>query len=264
MSPVGSPKGFNNLHSFADRWLLLIWASLLLVLPYTMALLPRSESQTIASAIFSGFIIARWFVLHQRDASSDASAELTTKGLFPRRPRLILVFMVVVSCLDVLYGVPYWSARIRETAGLAFRAPVQVAARKIIAAIESDKGRTPDLAVLLASDAITFHDLRPQTIGITALPSVLERLREATSSHNTSAIAAEVRAYSIFHLVASSLDRRTIAQGALVPVLLSNRLDDIQYGWIRMLGFSNGEVVEIVASPFSAAGTGPINPARLR
>ncbi len=246
-----------------SRWLLLIWLVALLAVPYAMSLHPLSDSQAIIGILFGVLIVAEWKMLRAHNSSIRDTASGSQGKPALRQIRFILIFMVTISFLDIVYVIPYVDARVRELAGVAYRIPVQNALQRILSAIQSSRDHPITLAALLQSGAISPHDLRPLGMSVVPDPRGLENLQNAIAKHDAQAVSQMINSYSIFHYLPGGeiLGRRAVPKSGgseLEPLILSTRLYDCQFGWVRLLGFSDGEVVEVVASPWAGTGSGPI------
>ena len=248
-----------------SEWVSIIWLVSLLVLPYAMGLSPLRYSQTIAGLVFGILILVKWLVSTTRNLACREDPKASAGGASLRNLRPVLVIMTLISFFAIVYGTSYWNDRLREVAGVADRAPVQAAMGDILTALQS--GRANSLAGLLKSGAISPQDLRPSGMSIAPAPAGFGRLKHALALRHSRAISEAVKSYSVFRLLRAG--NLAVPPGIgpglggriPVPLLLSRRLYDRQFGWVRLLGFSDGEVVEIVGSRWACSGTGPINPA---
>lgn len=251
-SPTGTPSPWRRV---AGRWVILIWLAALLVLPYAMSLYPRSSSQAAAGLLFAIFILAEWAIVSpnplQRGGGQGQSGRVT-----PGPPTLALALMTLISFLDIVYFVPYVDARVRSLAGPGSSFRVYLAMQKIIDNVEAPNGRLSSLAALVQSGAITPEDLRPAGMSIAPDPQGLEEIKRAIATSDKRALSNAVSRYSIFRYLPGKAVR--IGRAAPIPLVISKKLHDLQFGWVRLLGFSDGEIVEVVASPWSCSGSGPI------
>ncbi len=141
-------------------------------------------------------------------------------------------------------------------AGEASRIPVQVALQNIIDNIQTHNGRLESLAALVQSGAITAQDLRPAGTPVAPDPSGLEKIKRAIATDDQRALSNAVSRYSIFRYLPGKA--AGIGGAAPVPLVTSKKLHDPEFGWVRLLGFSDGEIVEVVASPWYCDGSEPI------
>ncbi len=236
-------------------WLILVWLAALVALPYAMSLYPRSDAQAAAGLLFGLLIIAEWAVMPPNSLPRDGGQAPSGRRL-SKSPKLNLALMILISFFDVVYFVPHIHARVRAVAGVAARSPVEVSLQNIIENIQTRNGRLESLAALVQSGAITPQDLRPVGMLVTPDPSGLEKIKHAVATDDQRALSNAVSRYSIFRYLPGKA--AGIGGAAPVPLVISKELRDLEFGWVRFLGFSDGEVVEVVASPWSCIGSGPI------
>ena len=237
------------------RWLILVWLAALVALPYAMSLYPRYDSQAAAGLLFGLLIIAEWAIVPPNSLPRDGGQAPPARAPSVS-PKLALALMILISFFDVVYFVPYIDARVRAVTGAAARLPVELSLQNIIENIQTRNGRLESLAALVQSGAITPRDLRPVGMLVTPDPSGLEKIKHAVATDDQGALSNAVSRYSIFRYLPGKA--AGIGGAAPVPLVISKKLRDLEFGWVRFLGFSDGEIVEVVASPWSCIGSGPI------
>ncbi len=217
---------------------LIFWAWLvaLVSIPYATGLLARTVSQAIVCISLLLLVVAAWLTRIRDDAAATDGTTGTVGAPF-RGSRAALATMVAISLADLIFGVPYCAARLRNMAGPADNSPVSVSLSRIIEAIDQSSTPPSGLADLLQTGAISPADLRPVGMSIRPMPSELRNLQSELRLGGPS-LTATVQRYSIFHYL-----RRN---GSLV--IVSRPVRDIQFGRVRLLGFRSGLIIESVAS----------------
>ena len=145
--------------------------------------------------------------------------------------------MALISLADLIFGVPYFAARLRDVAGPADNSQVSVSLSRIIEAIEGSATQSGGLTNLLRTGAISLSDLRPVGMSIRPMPGELRNLQTVLRLGEPGLTGA-VKRYSIFHYLRHD--------GSLV--IVSRPVRDIQFGRVRLLGFRSGLIIEAVAS----------------
>lgn len=216
--------------------LLMFWAWLvaLVSIPYATGLLARTLSQAIVCISLLLLVAGAWLT-RIRDDGAVTSGKTGTVGASFRGSRAALVAMAAISLADVIFGVPYFAARIRDVAGPADNLRVCLSLNRIIEAIDQSSTPPRGLADLLRTGAISPSDLRPAGMSIRPMPGELRKLQSELRLGGPGLTSA-VRRYSIFHYLGDD--------GSLV--IVSRPVRDIQVGQVRLLGFRSGLVIESV------------------
>ncbi len=218
--------------------LLIFWAWLvaLVGIPYATGLLARTESQAIVCISLLLLVWGAWLARIRVEEALSSGTTGAGRASF-RGSRAAIVAMVAISLTDLIFGVPYFAARLRAVAGPADSSPVSVSLGRIIQAIDQSASAPDGLTELLQKGAIGLSDLRPSGMSIRPMPDELQSLQKKLRFGGLG-LTAEIKRYSIFHYVRDG--------GALV--IVSRPVRDIRFGRVRLMGFRSGLVIESVAS----------------
>ncbi len=224
------------------------WFVALVVIPYATALLARTRSQAIVCVSLLLLVVGAWLT-RIRDDEAVTGGTTGKVGAPFRGSRAALVAMVAISLADLVFGVPYFAARVRDLAGPADNTRVCISLNKIIEAIDQSSTPPGGLADLLRTGAISPSDLRPAGMSIRPMPGELRNLQSELRLGGPGLTAA-VQRYSIFHYLRHN--------GSLV--IVSRPVRDIQFGRVRLLGFRSGVVIESVVSRSAALSFSSVKP----
>ncbi len=225
--------------------LLGLWVFVLIALPPAWALLPRAESQFFIGAILAALVVAQWWTASRENSDAHGPVRPAVPT-FRRR----IATMVIISGIDVICVVPFWSVRFREAAAVSRRSPVLADLRLVLSLAREQLHRSGriNLASLVESGSISPACLRPLAMSIKPEPSRLRALERAIKGKKPRKVARILPEFSIFHVIQVNNRSSRKMRSMAIPIIVSSPLHDLQHGNVRYLACSDGEIVEIIAS----------------